>query len=281
MALLFASSLSQYLSQAAALVTSLPASFACWYMPTNNTGTQGLFSVCNNSAASYLDMDVNAGNERGIFTQSGHTALSATSAGSLIASAWNHVAVVFTTTQVTVYVNGTATAGSTGTALALSGLGITLCGALDNNGTISEYSNGAIAYSAAWTGYAITSTDDTTLYNGGAGSDPRLLGNPPNASFSLLQGSAPFLDSVSGVNWTIHGSPTVVADPFSLGTTTVTLTSLTGSIGVHGLINPTLNFPRPAQLALLPTYSTYLLDGVTPVSIPINYPNVAGNWYPH
>lgn len=226
MALLFTSSLSQYLAQASNLgITAVPCSFACWYNPTNNTGTQGCMAVCSTTLANYFDMDVSAGQERGIQAQQGAGSVSAISAGSLTAGAWNHVAVAFPdTSHVTVYLNGVSTSGS-GTARTVGAVAEFLIGAFINRGTVNDFANGAIAYPAAWKAYGLTGTDASNLYNGGAGSDPRLLSTPPNASFSLLQNSAPFLDSVSRVNWTVHGAPTVVADPFSLGTNIPTLTA--------------------------------------------------------
>ena len=73
--------------------------------------------------------------------------------------------------------------------------------------------NGSIAYPTMWNS-ALSSTDITNLYNSGAGVNPRTIQSGNVISFTLLQGSAPFNDSITGNPWTVTGSPTVVADPF-------------------------------------------------------------------
>jgi hypothetical protein len=234
MALSFVAASRQYLSQSTALVSAVPGTFAVWYNPTNNTGEQSLFTVGSTSVTSFFVSEVNSGTPRALKTQSGVGSIVATG-GAITAGVWNHIVVVFTsTTSITVYVNGVATTG-TGSNTPGS-LNATDLGALNHDGTIINFANGAIAYPAAWKGYAATPTDVSTLYNGGAGFNPKNLSNPCNASFSELQGGAPFPDILSGNNWTVNGSPTVVADPFSLSPDTPTVTAQAATVTLNGTI---------------------------------------------
>ena len=224
MALAFVAASSEYLSQAAGLLGDAPCSIALWYNPTNNTGAQVLFCQGSSSTVDQTFLDNNSGNANAVLGQATKTAVTAASVASLTASGWNHLAASFNSaTSVTVFLNGVA-ATATGTSNVPVSMTETVLGALLHSGTVLDFANGSIAYPAAWSGYALTQTDVNNLYNSGSGSDPRNLSTPPNASFSLLTGTAPFPDAVSGQNWTVHGSPTVVADPFSVGTTHPTVT---------------------------------------------------------
>lgn len=224
MALLFGG-VSDYLSQATALLANgKPSAWACWYKPTNNTGAQTVYSVTPASVLSYYDMYASSGVASAIMNQNGQGSVQV-NGGTLTAGSWNHLLVCYrSATALDIYVNGVKSSQS-GTSITTSGFTESFLGALNHGGTIENFANGAIAYPCGWNGFAPSDADAATLYNSGSGSDPRSLGTPPNASFSLLQGSAPFPDAVSGANWTVNGSPTVVADPFSLGTSGPTVTT--------------------------------------------------------
>jgi hypothetical protein len=196
---------------------------ALWYNPVNNTGVQ--VSLCSGSTSQV--------NYFALFTSSGLAGASeayntgsvvAQTTGTVTVGSWSHFVLVATSaTSITVYLNGVAT-NATGSSSVPTGLVETLLGALVHNGTIEDYANGSIAYPTMWQGVALTSGDVAALYNSGSGADPRNTETSFLSSFSLLQGSAPFPDAISGQNWTVHGSPSVVADPFSIGNTFPSLT---------------------------------------------------------
>jgi Chitobiase/beta-hexosaminidase C-terminal domain/Concanavalin A-like lectin/glucanases superfamily len=222
-ALAFVASSSQYLSQATPLVTAVPCSMAFWYNPTNNTGVQ--VGLCSGSTTNV--------NYFALYTTSGLCGASeAYNTGSLVSDSvatatigsWNHFVLVATSaTSITVYLNGVS-ATNTGASSVPTGLVETLLGALVHNGTIEDYANGSIAYPTMWQGVALTSGNVATLYNSGAGADPRSVQASFLSSFSFLTGSSPFPDTISGNNWTVHGTPSVVADPFSFSATSPTVT---------------------------------------------------------
>jgi Concanavalin A-like lectin/glucanases superfamily len=220
MALAFVAASSQYLSQASALATAatIPNGFVCWYSPINSSNEQTLIGIGATSLTNFLDMEVNTGGlARGLQSQVGQASLVPMSVADVALSpSWNHVAVVFSSaTTCTVWLNGVSAVVS-GASNLPPGLSVTTIGALMHGGTVINFANGAIAYPGIWMNYAPTPGDISTLYNGGSGFDPRKLSNPPNASFSTLQTAIAPLDSVSGQNWTVNGSPTFVPDPFSL-----------------------------------------------------------------
>jgi hypothetical protein len=97
----------------------------------------------------------------------------------------------------------------------------TVLGALLYGGGIQSYANGAIAYPAMWSAYALTQTDVNTLYNSGSGSDPGNVQSVKQSSLLYMQSSAPYFDTVHNANWTVFGTPTVVSDPFSVTITTL------------------------------------------------------------
>lgn len=222
MALLFVAASSQYLSQTSPIITFTPCSWALWFKPASLSSNMVLIGVGNSSAINYRDiLALTTGAAEAIQNQLSVGAVTAISAATPITvGTWCHIAAVYTsTTSVTVYLNGVATTG-TGTAVTPSGVNQTTLGALQRGGTITSFTDGAIAYPAAWAatgGYALTQTDVNALYAGGIGSDPRLVQTAKLTSFSLLQTAAPFPDQYRLTNWTINGSPTVVADPFTLG----------------------------------------------------------------
>ncbi|HXC04077.1 MAG TPA: LamG domain-containing protein, partial [Bacteroidia bacterium] len=234
MALLFNGS-TDYLEQAVAVFGSTgatPCSFAFWFKPTNNTGTQTI--MCTGSNGSNTDY-INARTASGVFTTvfdgaTGNNQASTTPTTATVGS-WNHIVATYTSRSSTaIYLNGVAGGASSGTASAYSDLAQTLIGALLSANAISQFANGAVAYPAAWNNVALTQAQVTTLYNSGSGFDPRnLSGAAPNASFSLLQTATAPPDSVTGNNWTVHGSPSLVADPFSLGNAVPSVSNVAAS----------------------------------------------------
>lgn len=161
----------------------------------------------------------------------------ATSGGTVMtAGTWYHCAAVFTSSVLrTVYLNGVAFNNTT--SIAGGTVNTTAIGTnFQASATAQNVLNGAVAY-ADILNVALSSTDITALYNAGGGSDPRLVQNISIVSFSQFQTGSPYPDEISGSNWTITGTPTVVADPFSLNA----FPSGTGTVLVTGSVNPTLS----------------------------------------
>ena len=220
MALLFVAASSQYLSQPKVIIAFPPCSWALWFKPTSLTANQVLISVGNTTSVNYRDMIVlTTGAAEAIAAGVGLGSVNAISSASITVGSWFHVAAVYNSlTTITVYLNGVATTVTTGSVNPV-GMSVTTLGALQDGSSVVAFIDGAIAYPAAWAaspGYALTQTDVNALYNGGVGSDPRLTQTAKLTSFSLLNATAPYPDSIQMTNWTVHGTPTVVADPFSL-----------------------------------------------------------------
>jgi hypothetical protein len=224
MALQFTGSSSQYISQSSVLGGAYPFSVAMWYNPGSNTGVNAQFTVGSATVASYFAIYNTSGTEEAHLAQAATGGNTAAAAGTLTIGTWYHIAAVYTSaTSVTFYLNGV---GVTGTASAATpgSLTETVLGAFYDAGVVSDYLTGSIAYPAIWGAYALTSGDVSTLYNSGSGSNPNTLQNSKLVSFLEMQSGSPYLDQVTSSNWTVHGSPTVVADPFSLGATAPTVT---------------------------------------------------------
>ncbi len=232
MALSLVSASSQYLDRAAAILSAMPLSFACWYKPTNNTGQQSCISICKNSStAAYWWLSTNAGPAQARGEQGGGGG-SALSVGSLTVGGWNHLLAVFTSsTSRDIYLNGVGPVNNA-VAEATTGLVVTAIGALFNaSATASLFANGVVAYPTIWN-LALNSTDDTNLYNGGSGQDPYKIQTAGIVSLSMLSElSTPWVDMITGVSWTDHGTPTHAADPFTINRFKGTLAGLSTSTG--------------------------------------------------
>jgi len=221
MALLFASASSQYLKQSAALITGYPASFACWYKPTTTTANTTAISVGVNNTTSitYFDLGANAGGAAvAAIGEQGIGSKNVPSVATMSNGTWYHIAAVWSSATVfSLWLNGVQAVGAT-TSITPTSLDTTLIAALTHGtGTGPEsFADAAIAYPTIWN-IALTSGDVAALYNSGTGADPRNTEASNLKSFSLLTGSAPFPDAITSTNWTVIGSPTVVADPFSIG----------------------------------------------------------------
>lgn len=203
----------QYLTVTPAIISSYPMSIGAWINQTANTGNQDIVSISEAANTDMFLLYLAGGSPRCAIKFSGTFA--SASAGVISLGVWVHVVGVFASaTSRIIYVNGInrATNATSGTP---TGVTNTQIGA-QTTGT-GDYFNGSIAYPTIWN-TALSATDVTNLYNSGSGVDPRTIQAGNIVSFSILQSGPPYPDSVTSVNWTVTGSPTVVADPFSVAT---------------------------------------------------------------
>ena len=246
MALQFVAASTQYLSWAADLAGAPPFSVALWFNPASTAG-YNMWSIGHTSVHTNAVIGTSgAGDPNCEQAQSGGNNSTAQSVTPMVNGTWYHLAAVFSsTTACTIYVNGVATNSSGGTVVSLAGCSVTYIAALLFGGVVQNYANGSIAYPTLWTNYALTSTDVNNLYNSGAGADPDTIQTAKIASLLYMQAASPSFDTILGANWTINGSPTVVADPFiiTIPKPTVTVSAATlitqTSVTLNGAIAAT------------------------------------------
>lgn len=209
----------QNLSIATAVVTAVPCSFACWINPAAFLGVPGVMFVTDSLANNRLGMFINTTGTVAAQSDQASTSVAATSVITLTAGTWYHLVAVFASaTSRTLYINGASAAtnatNNTPTGLASSSYASIATG---------HMLNGTIAYPGIW-GVALSAGDVTSLYNAGAGADPSTVQHASLLSLNYLQ-SSPFVDAISSTTWTITGSPTIVADPFTISGLTPTVTA--------------------------------------------------------
>ncbi len=201
-------------------IAQYPFTFACWFKPNTNVGIQVLQNTSSSSTFpnDRYSLETLSGAVVAYMQNSAFAGGGPTSAPVLATvGAWNHcVAIYSSSTSRLVYLNGISATDSGsnngGVGLTVSSIGSSYHGGL---GGPRNFANGAIAFPAVW-GMTLTPADVNLLYNGGAGTDPRVVEPQKLLSLLLLSGVTPYLDLVSGVTWLTLGSPTTGADPFVL-----------------------------------------------------------------
>jgi hypothetical protein len=220
-ALRFNSTLSHYLQRTQPLVTVMPVSLGCWYLPTTHGPLQqGLIQITNKvSTAAYWWLATSATGAAQARSEQGGGGVNATSAGLVTLGQWNHLLAVFTSaTSRDIYLNGVGPVNNA-TSEATTGLTDTLIGAFFNaSGVGAGFANGVIAYPIIWN-TALSATD--ALYLSQIGNDPRFTApghiiSFPRLSDALFLGRYP--DDYGG-SWAIVGNtpPVLDDDPFPLG----------------------------------------------------------------
>lgn len=151
-----------------------------------------------------------------------------TTSTAILPNALHHgVAVFASATSVLIYFDGNASAVGTNS-IAFSGVNLFSVGALYlNTATAIDLWKGTIAYPVV-RNIALSGSNVTDLYNGGAGRDSSQYLPGSIVSFSKFQSGPPYLDTGANTTWTLTGSPTIVADPFSIGAV-----SLSGTCTAH------------------------------------------------
>lgn len=207
------------------LISAYPFTYACWVQPTatisanscamsmsSTSGTENFFALTASAT----------GNMRGFAQTGAGTSSVSTSASTVTAGSFHHCVSVFTSaTSVLCYLDGVVSPAGT-TSIAFSGVSTMTLGCLYlNTATPTQFWNGTIAYPAFWNS-ALSAANVASLYNSGAGVDPSTIASASLVSFSKLQSGPPYLDTGAGTTWTLTGSPTIAADPFSLGASSLT-----------------------------------------------------------
>jgi Concanavalin A-like lectin/glucanases superfamily len=221
---------SSYLAVNSAIVTVYPFTMSCWVIPSSTlVGLMCVGAAATERWATYLDP-----NGAAVIQSYATTSTIATSIV-LPSGQWSMVTGVFASaTSRTIYVNGGNDVTDTNSSTPVGVTTTTLAAGTQGDHPLI----GSMAYPAIWKA-AFAPTDVANLYarqfnwtNSGAmfnwtnnsapfgwtciGTDPRTIQSGSVASFTLLQGAPPFVDTVTGTTWTVAGSPLVVADPFQL-----------------------------------------------------------------
>lgn len=201
----------QSLAWGSAIATAAPISLSCWVNMNAFTTTPVLMVIGDSTNNNVFEMVISSAGKPIAQTSLAGSAAQATSGQTVSTGVWTMITAVFASaTSRIIYVNG-GNAVSNATSKIPSGINNSYIGAV---GT-SHLMNGIIAYPTFWN-IALSATDVAALYNGGSGKDPSKVQSANVLNFPKLQSGPPYVDSVSSSNWTVTGSPTVVADPFSL-----------------------------------------------------------------
>jgi len=157
----------KWLTQTGFTFNSYPISISGWFYPNVVNDNGNLFSL-GESSTNYYQVKLRNTDSHIVFRSNNATDAADVDTG-VVASAntWYHVVVVFnSTTNVDIYVNGTAT-NTSATVFVAGSLSKFAIGALARGTPIQPYSG--IADEVGWWTRALTASDITALYNGGAG----------------------------------------------------------------------------------------------------------------
>ena len=213
MARSFASASSQYGEYAGAVVTAYPFTMAAWVYPLDTTTAMCAMSLANAAGSVYVVMELGGtpygANITALVGSSGEAYASATAG--YTANAWNHGAVVFTSsTSRAAYQNG-GNKGTNTTSKTITGLSVTDVGALNLGGPLYSKFNGRIAMPCVWN-VALTDAEIAAL---AAGVHPLRVRPTSIVSYWPLHGDdSPERDWTSNKRaLTLSGSPTKANNP--------------------------------------------------------------------
>lgn len=190
----------KWLTQAGFTFNSYPISISGWFYPNVVNDNGNLFSL-GESSTNYYQIKLRNTDSHIVFRSNNATDAADVDTG-VVASTntWYHVVVVFnSTTNVDIYVNGTAT--NTGATVFVAGsLSKFAIGALARGTPIQPYSG--IADEVGWWTRALTASDVTALYNSGTGFNPITLTTSTVAYYKFDESSGNASDSVNSVTLT-------------------------------------------------------------------------------
>lgn len=235
-------------------IATYPFTFACWFKPVNNTGSQVLINTSSSGTFpnDRWSLQTNAGLLQAFIQNSGFSGGGPLSLVPATVGSFNHCVAIFTSrTSRMVYLNGVSSV-DVGSDDGGVGLTVTSVGACFHGGTGNprNFANGVIAFPAVW-GMALTPADVAVLYSAGAGADPRIVEPQILLSLLLLSGGTPYLDLVSGATWTAAASPTTGStDPFTLtaaGSPTLSVNPATVVTSTTAIFHGQMVFTRGAN----------------------------------
>lgn len=184
----------KWLTQTGFTFNSYPISISGWFYPNVVNDNGNLFSI-GEASTDYYQVKLRNTDSHIVFRSNNATDAGDVDTG-IVASAntWYHIVVVFnSTTNVDIYVNGTAT--NTGaTVFVASSLSKFAIGALARGTPIQPYS-GVADEIGFWT-RALTASDVTQLYNSGTGYNPIALTTGTKAYWKLDESSGDATDTV-------------------------------------------------------------------------------------
>ncbi len=213
---------SQYLEHAAAVVSAMPLTLACWGKIASLTAGQihtlvSISTDTGNIRDGYFIEVIEAGNGDALRAQAGSgigsagVASKAFSAGGAPIATWFHAAAVFaSTTSRTIYLDGSSVANATNITAA-AGLNRTSLGRKANYlNAATHYWDGDIAHAAIWN-IALSGANITSL---AAGANPLAIEAANLVAYWPLAGAAsPEPDDQASYDMTITGATAGADDP--------------------------------------------------------------------
>lgn len=227
----------KWLTQTGFTFNSYPISISGWFYPNVVNDNGNLFSI-GEASTDYYQVKLRNTDSHIVFRSNNATQAADVDTG-IVASTntWYHVVVVFnSTTNVDIYVNGTAT-NTSATVFVAGSLSKFAIGALARGTPIQPYS-GIADEIGFWT-RALTASDVTQLYNGGVGLNPITLTTSIISYWKLDESSGNAADSVGSNTLTNTNTVTYAAGKinngadFGASNTNKKLTN-TGAGGIDG-----------------------------------------------
>ena len=193
----------QYLEVAAAVLTAVPFTMACWVNPASTATNESLLSLAKSTDTVHRhDLRINAGGSLSAATNAGSLVIATTTGGTLSTGSWSHACGVWSANNArAVYLNGGSKGTDTGSQTP-TGMDRTGIGRLSNS-TGQNYLTGTIAEAAIWN-VALTDAEVALL---ALGVSP-LLVRPGSlvAYWPLIGRFSPEVDVRGGNSATVTGA---------------------------------------------------------------------------
>jgi hypothetical protein len=207
----------------ATTVDTTPVSFACWIKRGRTSAASAEFLMCSGEEFTnqhYIATLIETDNTIKCRARTTSNAEAISSATITDTSSWHLIVGVFSgIANRTIYVDGNTGVNNTTSRDPVNTTNMFSIGATNETGIGAEF-QGLIAYPTVWNNKALSSGDRDTLWNGGAGADPRSVSGA--TAMWLLDGSATELDQVGSFNLTPTGTTFSSDEPFSLATGSLT-----------------------------------------------------------
>ena len=226
-----------------------------WYRPTNVTGSHSLFTLGSETTGRYTWYLVGTTITSNLY---GDTSTSYTSTVPI--NTWTHIAVVRSSSTITVYINGVASA-TTNAQAGTIGNGVLRIGADGSGATLfaGQISNFRIAASAVYTGNFTTPTKPLS---------------PTGAAFYMSMGTSPFVDySTNAITVTNTGTVTTTSQTPFTATWTDSISGIVATVATQpnasSTANPAYDANYGGGIIIAQTSQSY-------VDVPTTYSGAAG-----
>ncbi len=208
MARLFDDASSEYGENTSAAISTFPCTLAGWFN-TDSTGQHSILGIGHNTTVGqYFRIKVTSQKVRAQ-TQGGSAAIDINQLGTFTLNTWHHAAATFSTSDVVVFIDGTARANGSGSTVP-SPLDSTSIGVRNAGGVYSHHFSGPLADLAGWN--AILS--DEEILSLADGLSPTGI-QPQNliSYWQLIGRNSPEPDYVGGFHGTLVNTPVVSDHP--------------------------------------------------------------------